>query len=101
MIRIGLAGFFILVETNSNAKIVINPCMMLYCLSGFSAEYQRLLRQLEEKTYSMADAEMRVATYGIFTKEADVQDKDVFMKIYGRNMCGKNNYCMDVDGVQK
>ena len=99
MIGIGLAGFFVLAETNSNAKIVINPCMTPSDLPGLSAESQTRLRQLEEKTYSWADAEMRVATYGIFTKEADVRDKDVFMKVYGRDVGGRDNYCLDVDGV--
>ena len=99
MIGIGLAGFFVLAETNSNAKIVINPCMTPSDLPGFSAESQTHLRQLEEKTYIWADAEMRVATYGIFTKDADARDKDVFMKVYGRDVAGRNNYCMDADGV--
>ena len=49
---------------------------------------------LEEKTYSWADAEMRVVTYGIFTKDVDVRDKEIFVKIYGRDMCGMNNYCI-------
>lgn len=94
MIGVDLAGFFVLAETNSNSKIVINPCMTPSALPDLSAEYQEALRQLEEKTYSWADAEMRVVTYGIFTKDVDVRDKEIFVKIYGRDMCGMNNYCI-------
>ena len=100
MIGIGLAGFFILAETNSNSKIVINPSMTPSELPDLLTEYQAPLQHLEEKTYSWVDAEMRVATYGIFTKESDEQDKAAFMKVYGRNIAGRNNYCKDFTELQ-
>ena len=92
MIEVGLAGFFVLSENNSNSRIVINPWMLpsqkLSQKRTVSNDLLRSLKKIETKTYDWVDAEMRVATYGIFTHDADSCDKDLFLKIYGRNMKG-------------
>ena len=96
MIGIGLAGFFVLAETNSNAKIVINPWMSpSKKLSQREAVSQNLLstlQKMEAKTYEWADAEMLCGTYGIFQSNIQPFDKELFLKIYGRNMAEINNY---------
>ena len=98
MIGVGLAGFFVLSETNSNSRIVINPWMSpsqkLSQRRTISNDLLRSLKKIETKTYDWVDAEMRVATYGIFTHDADTCDKDLFLKIYGRNMNGVDNYSL-------
>ena len=98
MIGVGLAGFFVLSETNSNSRIVINPWMSpsqkLLQEEDFSQNLLSILKKLEAKTYDWVDAEMRVAAYGIFTSDADTFDKDQFLKIYGRNMAGINKYSL-------
>ena len=38
---------------------------------------------------------MRVATYGIFTHDANSCDKEMFLKNYGRNMNGVDNYFIE------
>ena len=90
MIGIGLAGFFVLSETNSNSRIVINPWMSpsqkLSQKRTVSNDLLRTLKKIETKTYDWVDAEMRVATYGIFTHDANSCDKEMFQKIYRRNM---------------
>ena len=69
MIGVGLAGFFVLSETNSNSRIVINPWMSpsqkLSQKRTVSNDLLRTLKKIETKTYDWVDAEMRVATYGI------------------------------------
>ena len=96
MIGIGLAAFFVLAETNSNAKIVINPWMSpSKKLSQREAVSQNLLstlQKMEAKTYEWADVEMLCGTYGIFQLDADIFDKNLFLNIYGRDMDGVNNY---------
>lgn len=98
MIGVGLAGFFVLSETNSNSRIVINPWMspslILSQKETVSHDLLTILKRIETKTYDWVDAEMRVATYGIFTHDADTCDKDLFLKIYGRNMNGVDNYSL-------
>ena len=96
MIGVGLAGFFVLSETDSNARIVINPWMSpsqkLLKEEFISQDLLSTLQKMEVKTYDWVDAEMRVAAYGFFTHDADTFDKDLFLKIYGRDMAGMNNY---------
>lgn len=98
MIGVGLAGFFVLSETNSNSRIVINPWMSpsqkLSQKETVSYDLLTTLKKIETKTYDRVDAEMRVATYGIFTHDADTCDKDLFLKNYGRNMHGVDNYLL-------
>ena len=98
MIGVGLAGFFVLSETNSNSRIVINPWMSpsqkLSQKRTISNDLLRSLKKIETKTYDWVDAEMRVATYGIFTHDSDSCDKEMFLKTYGRNMNGVDNYCL-------
>lgn len=98
MIGVGLAGFFVLSESNSNSKIVINPCMSpsqkLSQKETISNDLLTILKKIEIKTYDRVDAEMRVATYGIFTHDADSCDKEMFLKNYGRNMNGVDNYSL-------
>ena len=90
MIGGGQAGFFVLSETNSNSKIVINPWMSpsqkLSQKRTISNDLLKTLKKIETKTYDWVDAEMRVATYGIFTHDANSCDKEMFQKIYRRNM---------------
>lgn len=98
MIGVGLAGFFVLSETNSNSRIVINPWMspslILSQKETGSHDLLTILKRIGMKTYDWVDAEMRVATYGIFTHDADTCDKDLFLKIYGRNMNGFENFSL-------
>ena len=113
MIGIGLAGFFVLSETNSNSKIVINPWMSpsqkLSQKRTVSHDLLKTLKKIETKTYNREDAEMHVATYGIFTHDADSCEKEIFLKTYGRNMNGVDNYslmgeeniCLELENVLK
>lgn len=82
MIGVGLAGFFVLSETNSNSRIVINPWMSpsqkLSQKRTISNDLLKTLKKIETKTYDWVDAEMRVATHGIFTPDVDSCDKDLF-----------------------
>lgn len=98
MIGVGLAGFFVLSETNSNSKIVINPWMSpsqkLSQKRTISNDLLKTLKKIETKTYDWVDAEMRVATYGIFTHDANSCDKEMFLKNYGRNINGVDNYSL-------
>lgn len=102
MIGVGLAGFFVLSETNSNSRIVINPWMSpsqkLSQKETISQDLLTTLKKIETKTYDWVDAEMRVAAYGFFTPDAASCDKDFFLKIYGRNMNGFNNYSLMEEG---
>ena len=90
MIGVGQAGFFVLSETNSNSRIVINPWMSpsqkLSQKETVSYDLLTTLKKIETKTYDWVDAEMRVATNGIFTHDTDSCDKEMFQKIYRRNM---------------
>ena len=99
----GQAGFFVLSETNSNSKIVINPWMSpsqkLSQKETVSYDLLTTLKKIETKTYDRVDAEMRVATYGIFTHDADTCDKDLFLKNYGRNMNRVENYSMEEENL--
>ena len=101
MIGVGLAGFFVLSETNSNSKIVINPWMSpsqkLSQKRTISHDLITILKKIETQPYDWVDAEMRVATYGIFTHDADSCDKEMFQIIYRRNMNGVDNYSMEED----
>ena len=103
MIGVGLAGFFVLSETNSNSKIVINPWMSpsqkLSQKRTVSNDLLRTLKKIETKTYNRVDAEMRVVTYGIFTHDADNCDKEMFLKTYGRNINGVDNYSMEKENL--
>ena len=103
MIGVGLAGFFVLSETNSNSRIVINPWMSpsqkLSQKETISNDLLRTLKKIETKTYDWVDAEMRVATYGIFTHDADSCDKEMFQRIYRRNMNGVDNYSMEEENI--
>ena len=96
MIGVGLAGFFVLSETDSNSRIVINPWLSpskkLSQREAISQDLLSTLKKMETKTYDLVDAEMRVAAYGIFTPDAGTCDNSLFIKIYGRNMAGINNY---------
>ena len=98
MIGVGLAGFFVLSETNSNSRIVINPWMSpsqnLSYIESFSPDLLSTLKNMELKTYNWVDAEMRTAVYGIFRPDANSCDKDLFLKIYGRNMNGVDNFSL-------
>ena len=95
MVGIGLAGFFVLSETNSNSKIVINPWMSpsqkLSQKETVSYDLLTTLKKIETKTYDRVDAEMRVATYGSFSSDAGSCDKEMFLKIYRKNMNGVDN----------
>ena len=98
MIGVGLAGFFILSEANSNSKIVINPWMSpsqkLSYIESVSPDLLFTLKNMELTTYDWVDAEMRTVGYGIFQPDANSCDKDMFLKIYGRNMNGFENFSL-------
>lgn len=98
MIGVGLAGFFVLSETNSNSRIVINPWMLpsqnLSYIESVSPDLLFTLKKMELKTYDWVDAELRTAVYGFFQPDANSCDKDIFLKIYGRNINGVNNYLL-------
>ena len=103
MIGVGLAGFFVLSETNSHSRIVINPWMSpsqkLSQKETVSYDLLTTLKKIETKAYDWVDAEMRVATYGIFTHDADSCDKEMFQRIYRRNMNGVDNYSMEEENI--
>lgn len=103
MIGVGLAGFFVLSETNSNSRIVINPWMSpsqkLSQKETVSYDLLTTLKKIETKTYDRVDAEMRVATYGIFSPNAGSCDKEMFLKTYGRNMNRVENYSMEEENL--
>ena len=103
MIGVGLAGFFVLSETNSNSRIVINPWMSpsqkLSQKETIANDLLKTLKKIETKIYDWVDAEMRVATYGIFTHDADSCDKEMFQRIYRRNMNGVDNYSMEEGNI--
>ena len=103
MIGVGLAGFFVLSENNSNSRIVINPWMSpsqkLSQKRTISNDLLRTLKKIETKTYDWVDAEMRVATNGIFSSDAGSCDKDLFLKNYGRNMNRVENYSMEEENL--
>ena len=103
MIGVGLAGFFVLSETNSNSRIVINPWMSpsqkLSQKETIANDLLKTLKKIETKIYDWVDAEMRVATYGIFTHDADSCDKEMFQRIYRRNMNGVDNYSMEEENI--
>lgn len=98
MIGVGLAGFFVLSETNSNSRIVINPWMspslILSQKETVSHDLLTLLKRIESRTYDWVDAEMRCITYGIFCGDYSEYDKEQFLKVYGRNISGVNNFCI-------
>lgn len=99
MVGIGLAGFFVLSETNSNSRIVINPWMSpsqkLSQKKTIANDLLKTLKKIETKIYDWVDAEMRVATNGFFIHDADSCDKEMFLKTYGRNMNGVDNYFIE------
>lgn len=101
MIGVGLAGFFVLSETDSNSRIVINPWLSpskkLSQRESISQDLLSTLKKMESKTYDLVDTEMRAVAYSIFSPNADTSDKDLFLKIYGRNMAGINNYSLMED----
>ena len=103
MIGVGLAAFFVLSETNSNSKIVINPWMSpsqkLSQKRTISNDLLRTLKKIETKTYDWVDTEMRVATNGFFTHDADSCDKEMFLKTYGRNMNRIENYFIEEENI--
>ena len=103
MIGVDLAGFFVLSETNSNSRIVINPWMspslILSQKETVSHDLLTTLKKIETKTYDWVDAEMRTAVYGIFIHDANSCDKEMFFKIYGRNMNGVDNYSMKEENL--
>ena len=103
MIGVGLAGFFVLSETNSNSRIVINswmsPSQKLSQKRTISNDLLKTLKMIETKTYNWVDAEMRVATNGFFIHDADSCDKEMFLKTYGRNMNGVDNYSMEEENI--
>ena len=103
MIGVGLAGFFVLSETNSNSRIVINPWMspslILSQKETVSHDLLTTLKKIETKTYDWVDAEMRCITYGIFCGDYSEYDKEQFLKVYGRNINGVDNYLMEEENI--
>ena len=73
----------------------MSPSQKLSQKETVSHDLVTILKKIETKTYNRVDAEMRVATYGIFTHDADSCDKEMFLKNYGRNMNGVDNYFIE------
>lgn len=72
----------------------MSPSQKLSQKRTISNDLLRTVKKFETKTYDWVDAEMRVTTYGIFTHDADSCDKEMFLKTYGRNMNGVDNYSL-------
>ena len=72
----------------------MSPSQKLSQKRTISNDILRTVKKFETKTYDWVDAEMRVTTYGIFTHDADSCDKEMFLKTYGRNMNGVDNYSL-------
>lgn len=72
----------------------MSPSQKLSQKRTISNDLLRTLKKIEMKTYNRVDVEMRVATYGIFTPDVDSCDKEMFLKTYGRNMNGVDNYSL-------
>ena len=77
----------------------MSPSQKLSQKRTVSNDLLRTLKKIETKTYDWVEAEMRVATYGIFTHDADSCDKEMFLKNYGRNMNGVDNYLMEEENL--
>ena len=75
----------------------MSPSQKLSQKRTISNDLLKTLKKIETKTYNRVDAEMRVATYGIFTHDADSCDKEMFQKIYRRNINGVDNYSVMVE----
>lgn len=72
----------------------MSPSQKLSQKRTISNDLLRTLKKIEMKTYNRVDVEMRVATYGIFTPDVDSCDKEMFQKIYRRNINGVDNYSL-------
>ena len=75
----------------------MSPSQKLSQKRTVSYDLLTTLKKIEMKTYDWVDAEMRVAKYGIFSPDANTCDKEMFLKTYGRNMNGVDNYLMEED----
>ena len=58
----------------------MSPSQKLSQKRTVSNDLLRTLKKIETKTYDWVDAEMRVATNGIFTHDTDSCDKEMFFK---------------------
>lgn len=98
-----LGGFYVLAETSSVAKIVINPCMFpsaeIPNLARVPDELKKRWERMEDVTYTdYVDAEMRSCAFGIFAKSDELFSYlDTFKDFYGRPSAGKINY-VSVEG---
>lgn len=97
IIGTSLGGFYVLAETNSVSKIVINPCMLpsieIPKLENVSDNLIAEWEKMEDDTYSSVDGEMRTVTFGAFGSNDELFSyKSEFMKIYGRKIKGFNNH---------
>ena len=77
----------------------MSPSQKLSQKRTISNDLLKTFKKIETKTYDRVDAEMRVAMYGIFTHDADSCDKEMFLKTYGRNMNGIDNYSMEKENL--
>ena len=69
----------------------MSPSQKLSQKRTVSYDLLTTLKKIETKAYDWVDAEMRVATNGIFTHDTDSCDKEMFLKIYRKNMNGVDN----------
>ena len=77
----------------------MSPSQKLSQKETIANDLLKTLKKIETKIYDWVDAEMRVATYGIFTHDADSCDKEMFQRIYRRNMNGVDNYSMEEENI--
>ena len=77
----------------------MSPSQKLSQKRTISNDLLKTLKMIETKTYNWVDAEMRVATNGFFIHDADSCDKEMFLKTYGRNMNGVDNYSMEEENI--
>ena len=75
----------------------MSPSQNQSYIESVSPDLLFTLKNMELTPYDWVDAEMRTAVYGIFQPDANSCDKDLFLKIYGRNMNGVDNYFMGKD----
>ena len=77
----------------------MSPSQKLSQKRTVSNDLLRTVKKIETKTYNRVDAKMRVATYGIFSPNAGSCDKEMFLKTYGRNMNGVDNYFIEEENI--
>lgn len=92
-----LGGFYVLFETTSIPKIVINPCMFpsieIPRLTTISDDLIKKWEKMENFYLKYIDAEMSSCTFGIFAKNDELFSHiDAFKEFYGKTNAGMLHY---------